>query len=645
MITKITTFTMSVILVFVLSFCSFTTEQSYTLQEETTPTDTAYDVHFYRINVEVDVNRPYIKGNTECRFNVQMPTNTIQLNFTNELTIDKIEGSVPLQFSHKQDIIQINFKKTIQPNQKPWVRIFYSGEAVTKSDSRVTKGLVYEKHGDAPLITTLNTPFLSHLWFPCKDDISDKADSVFVDITIPDTTINNQPLMGISNGKLAYEVKRRGNKKTFKWRHRYPIAPCYVFMVISNFKKIESHFRDKKGEGYPLEYYVFEEDYNASKKNIDKIPEVLAFFSERFGDYPFAKEKFGLIQIGFYSGIETQTSPIVNNFKNERWMTIIHEIAHAWFGNSVSCENWQHVWLHEGFASYAEALWIEYDKGKRAYNRLMKQYEYYQGGNLYGEATQNPFQVYKGITYSKGAYVLHILRGILGNEVFFKSLKTFANAPEYKYKNATIEDFQKVCETVSGKELGYFFKEWVYGEAFPTYNYSFYEDAREKTVTLDLYQTQQRGVPSFFTMPIQFKAELKYKDTIFTVWNNKPEQTWYLNFTQPVKNIVLDPNQWILKEISSVKYVKLESHWGLTDVKIDGNLSGRNIDITMMSPKSQKVTILLKQYGEVMYKKKVTAVGTMKTTIEVPRNLEGGEYILEIDNKYETFIRKWMVKH
>jgi aminopeptidase N len=369
---------------------------------------------------------------------------------------------------------------------------------------------------------------------------------------------------------------------------------------------------------------------------------VFSFFSDKFGAYPFADEQMAFAQIGFYSGIETQTCPILENLTQRRFYTMIHELAHSWFANSVTAETWQDAWLHEGFATYAEILWDEYRYGRIAYQNSIQKIAYYEGGKVYGEPTNDPFQVFSGIIYNKGAYVLHLLRGLVGDEVFFDILKTYLN--RYQDKNASTIDFINICKEKSDYDFDTFFNQWVYNEGHPIYNYSFHQNPRNLDITLIIRQTQITEINQVFKMPIQLLLDLEFQDTVITINNNDFYEKYIFKTTQQLNDVVLDPNNLLLKQVEQKKHLIEISNNGIYNVQIDRSLSGRTIDLILESATKQKATFLLQDiHKKVLYKKSLTVAGTSVTKIEIPRNIEGGAYTIIIESKSERFFKDLMI--
>ncbi len=523
-------------------------EQQRWLQTATSVEDkSGIDVQFYHIDIDLQIDNPFISGSVLCRFTATNDSvKVLKLNLHHSLKIDRIEGPVR-HYQFSLDTVYIHFLYPFMKQKAGQITLYYSGQPVRAGG---IKGLVYETHNiDEPVIATLSTPFLSHYWWPCKDGPGDKADSVYIDITIPDRSVEGIPLVAVSNGTLDNVMSRDG-KKTFQWRERYPIIPYYVMLAVSNYK----HFQQKMNSphSFPVDYYLFSENYSRSVQSMREFPHVMDFFIQIFGDYPFSREKYAMTELGFYGAIENQTNTIINNLSAGWFDVAVHELAHMWFGDMITCESWHHAWLNEGFAVYCEALWQECKNGRQGYINKMRQNEYLRGGTLYLQDVSDPFRVFIGIVYSKGAWFLHMLRGVLDDEIFFKCLKAYTGYDKIRYRHANTNDFLSVCESVSGLELDFFFQQWLYDEYFPIYFYSFSQDPSDFRITLTIRQQQERlGRRPVFIMPVQILLHFQDgSDSLVTVWNDRLDQSFEIFAAKPLTRILLDPNEWILKQVN-----------------------------------------------------------------------------------------------
>jgi hypothetical protein len=279
---------------------------------------------------------------------------------------------------------------------------------------------------------------------------------------------------------------------------------------------------------------------------------MLEIFTDRFGPYPFLKEKYGHTEFGSGGAMEHQTMTSTTTF-NE--FTIAHELAHQWFGDLITCATWPDLWLNEGFATYGEALYIEGRYGTDAYLAFMKTemaLAQIASGPLYVQDTSDVRNLFANSrVYAKGATVLHMLRHVLGDSVFARSLRSYAADPRYRYGTASTRDFQGVCESVAGKPLGYFFDEWVFGEKYPVYTptWSSVRDSLGWLTTVTLVQTTRTQNPPFFTMPVDLRFTGNGLDTTVTVMHTTSGEEFRFRFPSPAV-LELDPGGWILKEIA-----------------------------------------------------------------------------------------------
>jgi len=507
--------------------------------------DTNIDVKFYCLDLNVAIDSPYIDGVVICDFEPLVSgLQQVKLSLHKSLSVTSVDGNAS-SFIQTGDSIMIDLDGTYGPGELLQLYIHYGGAPVLAGGY---KGLVYQTHnGNEPVIATLSTPYLAHYWYPCKDGPSDKPDSVYVDITIPVREVNGVELMAVSNGMLE-SVIDNGTTKTYMWRHRYPVVPYYVMVAISNYIKFSEDYTGVYGEQYPLDYYVFQEHLSTAQSGIEDLPLALDVFSEKFGEYPFSGEKYGMTQLGFYGAIENQTNTIQNNLSSGWYMISVHELGHMWFGDMITCGDWHHGWLNEGFASYLEAVYVEAVDGSSAYHNYMEDFEYWNGGTLYLQNASDTFNIFQGIIYNKGAYTLHMLRGVLGDDVFWDCMYAYSTDPDLVYGQAVTEDLQEICEDVSGENLDYFFEQWVYDEYYPEYEYNFKN--RGDSLDFLIWQTQEQlGRRPLFTMPMDvlISFESGY-DTIINVWNDETYQVFTIPVDGEVAMITPDPDKWILCE-------------------------------------------------------------------------------------------------
>ncbi len=599
--------------------------------------DPNYDVHFYHIDVEIAVDSIYLSGSVKFIISSNIDDlNSIMVDLDQTFDIESISTPVS-SFTFEDNVLNLQLENTYQTNDTLSFTIEYSGYPQMPGGY---KGLRYETHdGNQPIIASLSTPYLAHSWWPCKDGTSDKCDSLYMDITIKDTIIDDIQLIALSNGLLVNE-STDGEMRTFNWQHKHAIVPYYVMVAISNYKHFQQDFV-MDDMSFPMDYYVFESHLSQAESGVSEMPDIMAFFNETFGPYPFADEKYAMTQLGYYGGIENQTNSIVNNM-SQSWLDVsVHELAHQWFADDITCQDWHHGWVNEGFANYAEALYFEHRDGFEAYQNYVTDFEFYNPGTLYIEDISDPFSgVFRPIIYNKGAYVLHMLRGILGDELFFETIYEYATCEEYKQGWANTEDFQSVCEEVSEEDLDYFFEQWIYDERYPKYRYNYLSSTSQTEVIIQQSQGLL-GWRELFTMPLDFYFQFEDgSDTVLTVFNDELEQHYTFDFEKEVIDMELDPDKWVLcnKVFDSnitVGIYNLEHeefsvypnpNSGDFTIKVDESMIS-NLNLELIDYTGRRV-----QYDIIM-----------SSQININR-LENGVYFLRLSNERDSFSTKIIVQ-
>jgi aminopeptidase N len=305
-----------------------------------------------------------------------------------------------------------------------------------------------------------------------------------------------------------------------------------------------------------IEYYVLEENLENAKKDFAKHPEYLKTLSELFGEYPFIKEKYGIAEMLWQNGaMESQTiTAIGSNFisgMNFYESMIIHELAHHWWGNSVTPKTWNDIWLNEGFATYSEALYYEKTSGFDALKSTMSSFKSKINSES-GQILSNPgTNLFSATVYNKGAWVLHMLRKEVGDSLFFVGLKSYYNT--FKYKNAEIKDFKKVIEKISNRNLDKFFNQWIFeGSGFLELEIKLSEKVISKNeieLKIDIKQIQT-GYENY-----HFPLDMELEDSLGNIKNItsyiKGNTTLKYKLKNRLKNAYFDKNSWLLAFIET----------------------------------------------------------------------------------------------
>ncbi|MCX6244121.1 MAG: M1 family aminopeptidase [Bacteroidetes bacterium] len=506
----------------------------------------AYDVQKYELNLDIYDNykTPYswaFHASEVITVRVDSALNFIRLNAVNtSLQIDSV-GNPGISFTHANDTLVIQLDRTYQPGETVQVRIWYQHKNIKDNAFYTNGGFVFT---DTP-------PEGSRKWFPCWDRPADKA---LLDLT---AKVPLNVKLG-SNGGLADSLIT-GDTIYYHWISRDPISTYLITIASKIDYSLDIVYRHKPGnpaDSIPARFYY--QSWQVPDSIEARIGEMTDYFSSLFGEYPFEKIGFATLNGSFpWGGMENQT---MINLTANGWQEglVSHEFSHMWFGDLITCGTWADIWLNESFATYCESLWLEHRSGYSSYkNHLNQQADYYLANNpkipIYNPSwaihTPNSNFLYNSaLEYDKGACVLHQLRYVLGDSLFFMVMKAYATDTGFMYKNAVTEDFIALTNAVSGRDMSWFFDEWLYHPDHPAYS-SFYDvqDIGSGRWNLELLISQTQTTTGFFKMPLQVKVLFgDSTDTLIQVINDTDHQFFEFTFLKQPVGIVFDPNRNIL---------------------------------------------------------------------------------------------------
>ena len=538
-------------------YCSLkrTKQVAAFLKEPSSPNSPrhSFDVLNYALNLDLYKNFPSTGGqrtftaSNTVTFRVDSALNLIQLNAVNRsLAIDSILlGGKKKNLTHAANILTILLDSTYQASDTVQVKIFYRHNNVVDSAFYVqSDGMVF----------TDCEPEGARKWFPCWDRPSDKAT---LDLT---AKVPTNVKLG-SNGRLV-DTTRSGDTLTYHWISRDPIA-TYLMVVTAkvgyNLDIVYWKKLSNPNDSIPLMFYY---NNGESVSNIkQRLPLMTTQYSKLFGEHPFEKNGFANISSGFvWGGMENQTLTSLQPNGMAYENLVSHEFAHQWFGDMITCGTWADIWLNEGFATYCEALWFEYSGNYASYkNDIVNDANYYLSYNpgwaIYNTnwavTTPDLYTLFNtAITYDKGACVLHMLRYVLGDSLFFASIKGYATDSNFRLQNAVTDDFIQKINTVSGQNLSWFFDEWLKQPNHPVYQNTYSIDTSAKKVNFKIQQTQKN--PPLFTMPVEIRFSfVNGPDTTVRVMNTAISQQYSFAFTRIPTAALFDPNNNIVLKVAT----------------------------------------------------------------------------------------------
>jgi aminopeptidase N len=529
-----------------------------------------FDATYYHLNLNIDMADDSIIGvvRVEGRVtNAALSQLTLDLSSAMHVTSVSAGGGGALAFTHPGAALHITLPGSQAVGTLLQIDIHYRGVPIETDFGNFTFGTKC-RNNVPPCVDTmrlawsLSEPYGAREWWPCKDHPSDKADSVRVTVTVPSLY-----RVG-SNGRLVGETVN-GPNTTYDWLTHYPIASYLVSVAIGEYVRYQDTYTrpaplvsDYGPLSLPLDHLVYNDNTHNLPSGWALTADALEVEEGWFGPYPFANEKYGHSEFTFAGGMEHQT---MTSIGSGSIAVVSHELAHQWYGDNISPKRWAHLWLSEGFATYAELLYWQAREAQFPGTYEAVRDGYYQNarkavGTLVLQDTTSVQDMFDGNrVYAKGAMVLYMLRYVTGDATFKQILQKYAADPKVRYGNAVTADFQRVAETGSGLNLGAFFHQWVTnGVGFPRYAAeSTWKSAGggnyDVTVTLQQQQTSSQSNINVFQMPVELAVyHMSPADTLVEIHrevvnNTQRSQTFTFQVAQEPFKVVVDPDKHILR--------------------------------------------------------------------------------------------------
>jgi aminopeptidase N len=505
-----------------------------------------YDITYHMLRFTVDPANYYISGVVTTTFTALSNLSTVTFDLTNQLTVSSItKDGTPLSFVQNTDNeLVITLPSILNSGSSASVIISYSG-APANGEQAFTKAI----HNGFPVLYTLSEPYGARDWWPCKQDLNDKADSIDVYITAPSQYIS------VANGIETTSPIISGPYKTTHFHHGYPIPAYLIAIAVTNYS-IYNQTGGTAPNQYPIINYIYPETLASVQTQLDQTPLILNLYESLFEIYPFHTEKYGHAQFGWNGGMEHTTVSFMVSF--ERGL-IAHEMAHQWFGDKITCGSWKDIWLNEGFATYVAALVIENFDGQSSFvdekTSMINNITSKTNGAIYltdAELTDVNRIFDSRLTYNKGAMVLNMLRFKMGDALFFQGIKNYLKDVNLAYKYAKTPDLQAHLEAVYGSSLTEFFNDWIYNQGYPIYTISAQniEGGQAKFI---INQTQSDPSVSFFEMPVPIRVFGKNGQQLDLVLNNTINgESFTENIPFAITSLTFDPDKNIISKNSTV---------------------------------------------------------------------------------------------
>jgi len=510
----------------------------------------------------------------------------IRFDLTDSLTVDSViweKGKTT--FTHLGDKIYVDVPIQIRKNNLAQVQIYYHG---VPPSNGIFGSFAVEKHNGIPIMWTLSEPYGAMEWWPCKQSLVDKIDSIDVFVRCP------SQYKAASNGKLISDTID-GDIRTAHWKHRYPIATYLVAVAVTNYASFSDFLNLDSGEKIEVLNYVYPEYLETAKSKSNDILSILEFYNSKFVQYPFSNEKYGHAQFGWGGGMEHQTMSFMHDLEPE---LVAHEMAHQWFGDYITLGSWHDIWLNEGFATFLTGLVYENLQDGVWWpvwkSNLIKKITKVPDGSVYVADTTNISRIFDSrLSYSKGAFLMHMLRWELGDQNFFKGMRDYLNDQTVAYGFASQKKFVEHMEAAGDTSLTEFFNDWYYGEGFPTYLLSLRFDGGSGKTKLRINQSQSHTSVSFFEMDVPVR-----------IWESGDYKDVRLHSTSQNQEFQFDPDKWLC--VTSDKVMKLQEISELEEIQIINNQINGRIKVVLNEFDGTEVFRIFDLNGRVIFSSKLT---------------------------------------
>ncbi len=510
-----------------------------------------YDVKHYSLNFFFEdlINDAKIEGEITTLFEAKSSNfNQIAFDLSNNMIVDSIifhENKINTSnISLVNDELTISLPTIVPEGTLDSISVFYHGNPIASGFGSFEQ----TTHDGTPVVWTLSEPYGARGWWPCKQSLNDKADSVDIFVTNPDI------YKAASNGLLISELVN-DEMRTSHWKHGHPITTYLIAIAVTNYSVYSDYVTLNTGEDVEVLNYVYPEDLSYAQANTPNVLDVIKLYSDLFLPYPYHNEKYGHAQFGWGGGMEHQTMSFMGSFSH---MLMAHELAHQWFGDFVTCGSWEHIWLNEGFATYLDGMTHEHNlhNDEVSFNdwkaSKISHITSYSDGSVWVDDTTSVSRIFSSrLSYSKGAMVLHMLRKKVGDEAFFQGIQNYLLDEDIANGYALTSDLQFHIENEYESSLQEFIDDWFYGEGYPIYTI-YYSQNDAGLLNVNINQDQSHPSVSFFEMPVPVKFSGASKDTIIWFDNTENGHLFTENINFVITSAEFDPNDDIVSSGTTV---------------------------------------------------------------------------------------------
>ncbi len=613
----------------------------------TNPNTYNFDVTYHKLEFTVDPAEYNIAGKVTTTYTAleNMSTLVFDLNsiaagednFDQQIIVNAVrKNNVDLAFTRNATELIITLPAVQDAGTAATVEIIYAGKPAGSGFG----SFITSFHNGTPVLWTLSEPFGARDWWPCKQDLNDKVNSIDVYITAP------TDYTAVSNGLQQSKTDNGNGTSTTHYHHGYPIPAYLVCMAVTDYQIYtqQGGLGTAESPFFPIVEYMYPENATDIIASTQVTPSIINFYESVFTPYPFRNEKYGHCQFDWGGGMEHTTVSFMTagNSGGYTRSLIAHEMGHQWFGDKVTCGSWKDIWLNEGFATYLASMVIQQFDGEAAFTAdktfMVNSITSNPNGAVYltdDEALQVGRIFSNRLTYRKGAMVLNMLRFKIGDAAFFLALRNYLNDPALAYGYALTPDLKAHLETASGVDLTAFFNDWVYNQGYPTYNVTA-NNLGSGQARITINQTQSNSSVSFFEMPVPVRltgSGGQFQD--YVLENTTNGQQFIVNVPFAVTGLNFDLKKDLISRNNSATLAT--SNFELQDaVSVYPNPATSELNIQIPTAMGFRSAEIYNALGQ--------KVGEYSTTNIAVSHLSNGMYTLELltseGRLHKKFIKK-----
>ena len=517
-------------------------------QMSVVPPDTSgVNLTYLGLDLEVSDISTFVSGVARYHaISMKDELNHLSLELNDGLAVDSVlANGMRCPYSHSAGLLTLHFPSFLQANNWFTFEIWYHGSTLAGG---FFSGISSSKlqAWNISVTWTLSEPYGARDWFPAKQVLTDKVDSLDMNLTVPSNCLAG------SNGLLSGISTLPDGRKSEHWKSWYPIDYYLISFAVADYQDYSfyTHFAGTNDSLLVQNYLYNRPDYLESvQSQVDATAKLINLYSRLFGPYPFPKEKYGHCVAPMGGGMEHQTMTTLSSFD---FTLVAHELCHMWFGDLVTCADWQDIWVNEGFATYGEYLALEKLQDSSSAARWMQAAHgsalRSDQGSIFVPEGQigDPNRIFNSsLSYKKGASMLHMLRYEIHNDsLFFEAVKNYRN--QFACSTATGADFEHSVEATTGRDFSWFFNQWYYGEGYPQFNV-YYDQANGQFSLLFEQTTSSPKTPMFITS-LDIKLLFAGGDTLIRVWIDHSVKKFDWQISRRVLKTEIDPGNWVLKK-------------------------------------------------------------------------------------------------